>query len=32
MAKKRWYRFGIEFAVGALKLHFWRWSWTWERG
>lgn len=30
MAKKRWYRFGIECAKGVLIVHFWRW--TWSRG
>jgi hypothetical protein len=26
--KRRWYRFGIEFATDAFKIHFWRWTWT----
>lgn len=31
--KRRWYRFGIEFGRGdgkseILKLHLWRWTWT----
>lgn len=26
--RKRWYRFGIEWATGAVKLHFWRWTWN----
>lgn len=26
--RKRWYRFGIEYATGKLLVHFWRWTFT----